>query len=113
MNVMEQLERIQFNARHRHEGTEEATASIVSLVKSIEEGGLPEEQKVSYALFALTHMAVLVGNLVSAMNETASAVQAMSVLAHENFRLDQQAMEEQAKASVKQERDYFGKGKKN
>ncbi len=105
------LKLINETARHRHASTEEATASIVGILKEMGEDETKGEQTAEYALYALSHFAILIGNIASAANEAAAAYQEIAAYSAEACFVE---AEEKEKASVKpNEREFLGKGPRN
>ena len=112
MSIEEKRAKLYEMARHRNALVEEAVSGVVGNIECVSkaiDADKPTEAG-QHAFYALTHLAVLIGNIAAALNESAVAAQELSLIASENFRLDQEDAQRRAKESLKlNERDYIGK----
>lgn len=100
------LKNIGAAARERHASCEESTASLVGIAQDLETvNDAVQAQKL--AAYAISHIAVQLGNAVSALNESAAAQQEIAAYMAEGHRLEQAAVEEAIKSTVK--RNFIGK----
>lgn len=108
--LIKRLSKIEEMARHRHASVEDATGGLVGNINAALDTTISEAERLQHVGFAVTHLAVLIGNIAGALNEQAHATQELAAYAAEGFRMD---MEELNKSLVKVgERDFLGKGRK-
>ena len=93
-------------ARERHNSCEESTGSLVGIARDLE--NLKDANRAQeLAAYALSHLAVQLGNIASALNESAAAQQEIAAYMAEGHRLEQEAVARADNLTVK--RNFIGK----
>lgn len=106
--LKERLRNIGDAARERHNSCEESTAALVGIAREFETTNDPERVQ-ALAAYALSHLAVQIGNIASALNEAAAAQQELAAYTQESYRLEMAELE-LTKASVNLSgRGFIGK----